>query len=142
MPRDIVPDRVLRKVPPLMMHDGEHPDDVPVAFKVFAPGTNYTFYVTEGSAMARRPGGGLHDYVEISLDAYLDMKDELELLDIRFFGLAVLHEVELGYASYDEWRHLRIGPIYIELDRHMPGEYKLGDAMRHHDYPVRERRAS
>ena len=78
---------ILKQLPPLYANENTPAGDQIAVVKFFHPMSNYTFYATE-----------------------YDPEQRL------FFGLAVLLETELGYASLEELEDVRVAGLGIERD--------------------------
>ena len=85
-----------QQLPPLYAQ--EHASDPIVYAKFFMPSSNWTWYVTEGSAQCDpdNPAGGEIDFL--------------------FFGLVIGFEKELGYFSLAELESAR-GPMGLAIER-------------------------
>jgi len=88
---------IKQKLPPL----GTDDPDASVVFKLFAPWTNWTWYVTEGDA---------------------------EGDDYRLFGLVDGFEKELGYFMLSELEMVT-GPMGLKIERDRGYTAKLSDLM-------------
>ena len=89
---------IRKAIPALYSQDGKDPKDVKVHVKFFHPLSNYTFYATEFD-----PETG------------------------RFFGLAVLHEIELGYVTLEELETTVVRGLPMERDRWLSADFTLAD---------------
>jgi len=109
------------KLPPLYAQE-EKADDAIVYIKYFTPWSNWTWYVTEGSAVVEIDG----EYEHVPL-ANLEKKggtlfwtndrDEIvEVVDVRFFGLVQGFETEWGYFVLSELESVR-GPFGLGIER-------------------------
>ena len=85
-----------QQLPPLYAQ--EHASDAIVYAKFFMPSSDWTWYVTEGSAQCDpdNPAGGEVDFL--------------------FFGLVIGFEKEVGYSSLAELESAR-GPMGLAIER-------------------------
>jgi hypothetical protein len=98
----IITEEIRKKLPPLYTHDGKHPDDVPVVFKLFNPAGAGTWYITEGDLTTGN------------------------LFGLCDFGMGY---PELGYVSLPELLGKKLpAGLTVERDRHYTGR-TLAQAM-------------
>lgn len=83
---------IKKKIPSLYSNDGKDPKDIPIRVKFFNPMGRGTWYVTEG--------------------------EEQEDGDWLFYGLARIHEAELGYFKLSELTSVRL-PFGMKIERDM-----------------------
>src|SRR5258708_1051791 len=105
---------IRKKLPELYMSGTEETGSL-VYVKYFLPGTNWTWYATEGS------------YVDE--DGYCDT--DKKKVDFVFWGWVVGHEMELGYFSLKELEAVR-GPLGLPVERDLyfkPVQLKEIEAM-------------
>ena len=109
------------KLPPLYAQE-EKADDAIVHINYFTPWSNWTWYVTEGSAAVETDVG--IEYVSLGHlkkrggKLYWMDKDnqEFAVLDIKFFGLVQGFETEWGYFVLSELESVR-GPFGLGIER-------------------------
>ena len=95
---------LMQKIPPLYSQEGKG-DQAIVYAKFFTPDSNWTWYVTEATAV-------LDEETEVPLKEV----NGRGFIDVRFFGLVEGHERELGYFSLREIEAAR-GPLGLPIER-------------------------
>jgi len=80
-----------------------------VVVKFFTPDANWTWYVTEASAITEEGD-------QIPLDGAYPFKDGGKVVDVLFFGLVDGMERELGYFSLSELSSVR-GSLGLPIER-------------------------
>ncbi|MFH1313917.1 MAG: DUF6166 domain-containing protein [Candidatus Eisenbacteria bacterium] len=110
--------KLLREIPPLYSQEGgntydENPDPI-VRVKFFTPDSFWTWYATEGSGVRIREDG---EETYCALAELAKASNPLLVVDdIRFFGLCVGFEPELGYFSFKEISTVT-GPMGLNVER-------------------------
>ena len=107
--KQLLTKELLQEIPPLYANEEEA--DPVVVCKFFLPGTDWTWYVIEGSTRELDGCGWGHNCNHRPLTEYDPAKD-----DILFFGYVVGDFPELGYFSFSELTGLR-GSVPLRIER-------------------------
>lgn len=107
---------IIKRIPPLYAQDGKG-DDAIVHVKFFLTGSNWTWFITEASAVID------DEYVALK-----DVKPGDDIEEIVMFGMTHGQFNELGYTHFGELLGVR-SPMFrlpVERDLHY-GPTRLGD---------------
>jgi hypothetical protein len=103
----------MKAIPPVYSQEKKTGGTAVCVVKFFTPDANWTWFVTEGNPIVKRPGND--EPIELT-GGFKDVKPDDVVVDWYFFGLVHGFEKELGYFTLSELQKVR-GQLKLPVER-------------------------